>query len=70
MRYVLEREAERRGFRAARTMQLVAVGAEITYDHPSIMGCDLAANTILERLKKDEVGLKLVQETNPQLLRD
>lgn len=56
-------------FRAARTLDLAAIGAHIDKDNPSLQGCDATATTILKRLVKTKRGWDIVYMTNPKLLR-
>lgn len=52
-------------FRAARTIQLL----DLNKENISALGCDLTAEEILKRLKSTKSGLKLVEETNYNLLK-
>jgi hypothetical protein len=49
-------------YRAARTLQILSREDIVS------TGCDLTAETILERLKKTKTGEDLIKKTNPQLL--
>jgi hypothetical protein len=57
-------------FRAARTLQMASAGATIRKGHYMIKGCDLTATVILDRLKVDEEGRKMILQTNPKLLEE
>lgn len=54
-------------FRAARTMELLDLGSK-RGSEVYVVGCDIAAEAILERLKKTETGIELIRNTNIKLL--
>lgn len=57
-------------FRAARAIDLLAIGAkQEPGKHCVALGCDATATVILRKLVKSKRGYQLVKDTNPELLR-